>query len=166
MLVMEIIENKKMYERILHKIKSDITEDSIGKMKNDIKIYSKKFKILEDTINNMKVIFDKDQNEDYYFEEFCSDFDESDYEYDGILKFSEDVIGSLEIKRDGLKKLITDTNSKLNTAQEEKEMIEFVKNIIADLDSKLLDKDPCNTSRSISKSSEIDGRTKEHPIRN
>jgi hypothetical protein len=141
---MEIVKNKQMYERILQKMESNRIKDSISKMENDIDSYVSKFKIIEDTVNNMKVIFNSEN--EYNFEDYCSDFDPIDYDFDEIVDFSEDVIGSLEIKSDGLKKLITDMNSRLNTAQEEKEMIEFVKNIISDLDSKLHDEDSYNTS--------------------
>ena len=144
MINMEIVKNKQMYERILQKMESNRIKDSISKMENDIDSYVSKFKIIEDTVNNMKVIFNSEN--EYNFEDYCSDFDPIDYDFDEIVDFSEDVIGSLEIKSDGLKKLITDMNSRLNTAQEEKEMIEFVKNIISDLDSKLHDEDSYNTS--------------------
>ena len=72
---------------------------------------------------------------DYEFEEYCPDFDESDYDFDEMKDFANEVINSLEIKRDGVNKLIEDTNSILITATEEKETCEFVKNIISDLEN-------------------------------
>ena len=127
--------NKKMYERILNQIESTSIKGDVYKIKLDLDSYLRKSKLIEDTINNMKSIFT--EGNDYEFEEYCPDFDENDYDFDEILDFANEVINSLEIKKDGVDKIIKDTNSILITAkEEEKEMCEFIKNIISDLEKR------------------------------
>ena len=126
--------NKEMFSRILKQIESNRIKGDVDKIKLDLYSYAIKSKIIEDTINNMKSIF-TDESDDYEFEEYCPDFDKDDYDFDEMKDFANEVINSLEIKRDGVNKLIKDINSILITATEEKETCEFVKNIISDLEN-------------------------------
>lgn len=130
--IQEMIFEKEMYEKIHKKISQEFSGDeSINRSKKKLLFFEENLSIIQNTISNLKTIYDKEVDH-YYF------FDSSDnLEYDEIEEKKQEtndtynfILENLEDKEKNILKEIKILKDKIKVETENKVILDFLSNKI------------------------------------
>ena len=121
--------SRNMYERIYDKLKSLGVHESVKCLDSELGDLEVDLKLIQDTLKGMNLIFNE-QSEHYseYNNEDYSDFDDN-YTISGV----NEIIADLEAKDKNIDENIKRIRKKITIATEEKEMMDFLKTVLKDL---------------------------------
>lgn len=112
--------NINIYEKILNKINKTSIKENIENLEKKIENYKKDIKMFQGTIDNIQDLCDQ------YSEQYLEPADDSDDE----LKQYNFIFKNLNKKKNIFKEELKIAQEKYNIALEEKEITDFLKNII------------------------------------
>lgn len=130
--IQEMICDKEIYEKIYNKISKEFSGDeSINRSKKKLLFFEENLSIIQNTISNLKTIYDKEVDH-YYF------FDSSDnLEYDEIEEKKQEtndtynfILENLEDKEKNILKEIKILKDKIKVETENKVILDFLSNKI------------------------------------
>lgn len=105
--------NINMYEKILKRIRNTTINESVEKLKKNLDDAKKDIQMFIETIQNIEDLRDEsDDTHDEYYQEYLF------------------VLNSLDKKKNIVEEQLKNTEEKYNIALEDKEIIDFLENII------------------------------------
>ena len=112
--------NINMYEKILKRITSTMIKESPEDLEKDLDHANKDLKMFTETIQNIE----------YIRNQYCEEFLDPDEIYDDKYQEYKFLLNGLIKKKNIVQEELKNIEEKYNKALEDKEMIEFLKNIL------------------------------------